>query len=93
MKTAAYCRYSSDSQRHESIRDQLRDIEEYCTRNGLPRPILYQDEAITGARADRPGYQSMRKDAEARLFDILLIDDLSRLSRDFVEVAQTIRQL
>lgn len=93
MRTAAYARFSSDSQREASIRDQLRNIEAYCDRMGWPRPALYQDQAISGSRSDRPGYQAMLQAAGEHRFDVLLVDDLSRLSRDSIEAAQTIRSL
>jgi len=93
MRTAAYCRFSSDLQREASIRDQLRNIEAYCARMGWPVPALYQDQAISGSRNDRPGYGAMLAAAELGVFEVLLLDDLSRLSRDHIECAQTIRRL
>lgn len=93
MRTAAYCRFSSDAQREASIRDQLRNIESYCHRMGWPVPALYQDQAISGSRHDRPGYRAMLDAAALGVFDVLLVDDLSRLSRDHIESAQTIRRL
>ena len=93
MRTAAYCRYSSDQQREASIRDQLRNIETYCARIGWPMPALYQDQAISGARNDRPGYLSMLAAVEQGVIDVLLVDDLSRLSRDHIACAQVIRRL
>ena len=93
MRTAAYCRFSSDQQREASIRDQLRNIEAYCARMGWPTPALYQDQAISGSRNDRPGYRALLDAAEVGAFDVLLVDDLSRLSRDHIESAQTIRRL
>ena len=93
MRTAAYCRFSSDRQQDTSIRDQLRNIENYCKRAGWPTPALYQDQALSGARNDRPGYQTMLAAAEVGAFDVLLVDDLSRLSRDSIESAKAIRAL
>ena len=93
MRTAAYCRFSSDLQREASIRDQLRNIEAFCARMGWPVPALYQDQAISGARNDRPGYQAMLEAADLGVFEVLLLDDLSRLSRDHIECAQAIRRL
>ena len=93
MRTAAYCRFSSDAQRETSIRDQVRNIETFCARLGWSNPVLYQDQAVSGARNDRIGYQSLIAAAEAGAFDVLLVDDLSRLSRDHIETAQTIRRL
>ena len=93
MRTAAYCRFSSDVQREASIRDQLRNVENYCSRLDWPTPALYQDQAISGSRNDRPGYRAMLEAAELGAFDVLLVDDLSRLSRDHIESAQAIRRL
>lgn len=93
MRVAAYCRFSSDRQQETSIRDQLRNIENFCQRNGWPTPALYQDQAISGSRKDRPGYQTMLEAAEMRVFDVLLVDDMSRLSRDHIESAQVIRMM
>lgn len=93
MRTAAYCRFSSDAQRETSIRDQLRNIEVYCQRVGWQAPVLYQDQAVSGSRSDRPGYQAMLEAAELGAFDVLLVDDLSRLSRDHIESAQAVRRL
>jgi len=91
MRTAAYARYSSDLQREASLEDQLRNVRTYCYRQGWPDPASYSDAAISGARNDRPGYRQLLADIER--FDVLLVDDLSRLSRDSVEIAQTIRRL
>ena len=93
MRTAAYCRFSSDNQKETSIRDQLRNVEHYCDRQGWPTPALYQDQAMSGARSDRPGYIAMLAAADVGAFDVLLVDDLSRLSRDSIESAQAIRSL
>ena len=35
MKAVIYARYSSDSQREESIEGQLRECNEYAERNGM----------------------------------------------------------
>ena len=82
MKAAIYCRYSSDKQREASIEDQRRNCLRVAEREGLSITTEYCDQAATGSRADREGYQMMLADAKARLFDVLLVDDLSRLSRD-----------
>ncbi len=93
MRTAAYCRFSSDAQSDTSIRDQLRNIKVYCDRMEWPHPTLFQDMAISGSRTDRPGFLSLMKAAQAGLFDVLLVDDFSRLSRDFLDSGQTVRTL
>ena len=91
MKVAAYARYSSDQQSAASLEDQLRNCRAYATRMGWPTPVEFTDSAMSGARSDRPGYQRLMQ--EATRFDVILIDDLSRLSRDNVEVQQQVRRL
>jgi len=91
MRIAAYARYSTDQQSASSIEDQLRNCRQFCARQGWPEPVVYQDAAISGARNDRPGYARLR--AESHGFDVIIVDDLSRLSRDSIEIAQALRQL
>jgi site-specific DNA recombinase len=91
MRTAAYARYSSDAQREASLEDQLRNCRGYCSRQGWPDPVVFQDAALSGARADRPGYQALL--AAAHEFDVILVDDLSRLSRDSIESAKAVKRL
>jgi DNA invertase Pin-like site-specific DNA recombinase len=93
MRAAIYARYSSDRQRDASIDDQFRNCIGLADREGWKVEARYRDEAISGGRADRPGYRKLVADAEARKFDVLIVDDLSRLSRDEVEMKQLIRRL
>ena len=45
MKAVIYARYSSDSQREESIEGQLRECTEYAERNGITVLRSYIDRA------------------------------------------------
>ena len=90
MRTAAYARYSSDQQRDASLEDQLRNCRSYCARQGWHEPVVYTDAAMSGSRNDRPGYRSLI--ADAGRFDVILVDDLSRLSRDSIESATAIKR-
>ena len=91
MRVAAYLRYSSDQQSPASLADQLRNVRAYCARMDWPEPRVFEDAAISGARSDRPGYQRML--ASAASFDVVVVDDLSRLSRDSIDAQQTIKRL
>jgi DNA invertase Pin-like site-specific DNA recombinase len=88
-----YGRYSSDLQRDASIEDQYRNCARFAEGKGWGIERRYEDRAISGAVRDRPGYQGMLKDGEAKRFDVLLVDDLSRLSRDDLEMKRAIRRL
>lgn len=92
MKAAIYARYSSDKQSTSSIEDQERNCRRLADKLGLEIAECYRDRALSGARRDRPDYQRMLADAETSSFEVLLIDDLSRLSRDDVAMKQVIRR-
>ena len=84
MKVAIYARYSSENQRPESIEDQIRGCEELAAERGysVDSTHIYRDEAKSGALRDRPGLETLLAAARARQFEAVLVDDLSRLSRD-----------
>lgn len=47
MNAVIYARYSSDSQREESIEGQLRECGEYAQRNGITVVGSYIDRALS----------------------------------------------
>lgn len=93
MRAAIYARYSSDKQRESSIDDQARNCTARAAREGFTTNHLYKDEAVSGASSARAGYQKLLAAAFAGEFDVLLVDDLSRLSRDDYEMKGALRRL
>ncbi len=97
MRCAAYARYSSDRQSPASIEDQLRMCREYAERQGweLIEEHVYCDEALSGSGADRPEFRRLMEVASRpdRPFDVLLLDDTSRLSRSLADSVRTIEIL
>ena len=63
MNAVIYARYSSDSQREESIEGQLRECREYAERNNMTIVGTYIDRALSAKTADRPEFQRMIKDS------------------------------
>ena len=82
MKGVIYARYSSDSQREESIEGQIRECTEYAARNNITLLGTYIDRALSARTADRPEFQRMITDSEKELFDVVLVWKLDRFSRD-----------
>ena len=93
MKAAIYARYSSDKQSEASLQDQARNCERLIQREGWELARNYEDKAVSGSKRDRAGYQCMLKDAQGKQFNVLVVDDLSRLSRDEVELKQALKRL
>ena len=82
MKAVIYARYSSDSQREESIEGQLRECTEYAERNGITILRSYIDRALSARTADRPEFQNMIKDSEQKLFDVVLATSMLQVGVD-----------
>jgi site-specific DNA recombinase len=93
MRAAIYARYSSDMQRTASIEDQARNCTKRAESEGWTIVATFSDAAISGSDSNRPQYQAMQAAAERGDFDVLLLDDLSRLARDSVEQERIIRRL
>lgn len=93
LKVAIYGRYSTDQQRAASIEDQFRNCRRRADSENWSIIETYADEAMSGADSNRPQYQAMLAAASSKAFDVLIVDDLSRLSRDQVESERVIRRL
>jgi site-specific DNA recombinase len=92
---AVYLRMSMDRQ-EDSPERQRGAIAPYLAKNGLRLYKEYVDEARRGWEEDRAGFLRMIQDARKGLFSIIVVDELSRLSRfdplDFlVQVAYPLR--
>ncbi len=82
MKNAViYARYSSSSQREESIEIQLEECRAYCEENGYTVVDEYIDKAMSGTTDDRPGFQRMISDRSKGLFDTIVVYRFNRFSR------------
>jgi len=85
-RVAIYARYSTDKQDARSIDDQVRRCRVPAQERGYEVVDEYADGAVSGTHTDREHLQRLLTDANARRFDIVLVDDLSRLSRDLGDV-------
>ncbi len=83
-RIATYLRFSSDNQREASLEDQLRRNKEYADRHGgvVDDRLIFSDAAMSGATMDRPGIQRLCAAVEAGEIDALVVEDMSRISRD-----------
>lgn len=96
-RCASYARYSTDRQNPLSTSDQLHKSKQYAAEHGWQslEGHVYTDEEISGATLDRPGLRALLSAAESRPrpFDLLLIEDASRLSRKQADVLNLCERL
>lgn len=95
MRVAIYARYSSDNQRKVSLDDQIRQCKEFAEKESfqIDETHIYKDGAISGAIEDRPELKKLEAAAKTQQFDVILVDDLSRLSRDSAYMSTFLKRL
>ena len=101
FKVGIYCRLSVDDannsrQRNNylpadesvSIENQYELLSKFSMLNGWMEVKAYRDDGYSGGNFRRPGFQEMLVDAKSGVINLILVKDLSRLGRDFVEVGR-----
>lgn len=76
-----------------SIENQKRIIEEWGRQNQIPIFHYYVDNGFSGRRFDRPAFQKMIEDIHAGKIGCIVVKDVSRLGRDYVEMGYYIEML
>lgn len=85
---------SSVKQQSNSIENQGQYIDEYV----LGKPDIkveerYIDDGYSGVHFARPGFQRMLEDAKAGRINCIIVKDLSRLGRNYIEVGKYIERI
>ena len=65
---------------------QKRILESYAKQNGFTNLKWYTDDGFSGANFQRSGFQSMLADIEAGLVGTVIVKDMSRLGRNYLQV-------
>ena len=87
--TALYPRLSHEDElqgESNSISNQKRILETYAKQNGFSNLRWYTDDGYSGANFQRPGFQSMLADIEAGKVATVIVKDMSRLGRNYLQV-------
>ncbi len=82
-KVAIYARISTD-RGEQNIRQQVAYVREFCKRKGYEVVRVYKDEK-TGKSSDRNDYQKMLKHWAEGKFDVLVVQDVDRLTRNYYD--------
>ena len=87
--TALYPRLSHEDElqgESNSISNQKRILETYAKQNGFSNLRWYTDDGYSGANFQRPGFQAMLADIGAGKVGTVIVKDMSRLGRNYLQV-------
>ena len=91
--TACYERLSQEDKKDDkkdesnSIQNQKKILERYCRDHGYTAVQHYdEDDGYSGTNFNRPGFQKMLADIKAGKIARVLVKDMSRLGRDYLQV-------
>ena len=83
-KVAAYHRLSKEE--YSSITNQKLIMDNYLKEHREYKLVdYYIDDGYSGTNFDRPEFQRMLEDIKNKKIDVILIKDLSRLGRNYIE--------
>ena len=87
--TALYCRLSRDDgndKESNSIENQKLMLARYAKEKGFDNTRFYVDDGFTGTNFNRPDFKRMMEDVEAGYISTIIVKDMSRFGRNYVEV-------
>ena len=96
-RTAAYLRLSredGDKAESDSIANQHKQLEQYLVEHPeLELVDYYQDDGYTGTNFDRPAFRRMEEDIHQGKVNCVLVKDLSRFGRDYIEMGRYLEKV
>ena len=89
--TALYGRLSDDDgvdMESNSISNQRTILQDYAKKNGYLHPVFFYDDGVSGTTFVRPGFKEMEAMIEAGKVSTIIVKDLSRFGRNYLEVGR-----
>ena len=86
---ALYVRLSRDDENEgdsNSIAHQIDILAKYCKDREITDYKIYKDDGFSGTNFRRPGFQEMLADIESGLVSMVIVKDMSRFGRNYLEV-------
>lgn len=87
--TALYERLSRDDELQgdsNSIRNQKAMLEDYAEKSGFVNIRHFTDDGWSGGNFERPGWKSLIAEVEAGRVATVIVKDMSRVGRDYLQV-------
>lgn len=86
-------REDGDSSESNSISNQRQIIKSYAKENDIKLSYEYVDDGYSGSNFDRPHFKNMINDLNKGKFNIIIVKDLSRFGRDYIESGKYLQKI
>ncbi|KLK55838.1 recombinase [Streptococcus agalactiae] len=86
-------REDGDSTESNSISNQRQIIKSYAKDNDFKVVAEYVDDGFSGSNFDRPKFKKMIQDLEEKKFKTIIVKDLSRFGRDYIESGKYLQKI
>lgn len=95
FKAGIYTRLSNERteewrEKSYSIETQILSCKEYALKENIDVLEVYTDYEYSGTNFERPSFQNMMQDIRDRRINCIIIRDLSRLGREYLEMGRLI---
>ncbi|HGC6826760.1 TPA: recombinase family protein [Streptococcus agalactiae] len=95
FKAGIYTRLSNERteewrEKSYSIETQILSCKEYALKENIDILEVYTDYEYSGTNFERPSFQNMMQDIRDRRINCIIIRDLSRLGREYLEMGRLI---
>lgn len=99
ISVGIYARYSNvdvlvgDESESRSIKNQIEILSKYAHEHNMIIYKAYSDHHESGTKMDRPALQELLKDASEGKINTILVKDLSRFGRNYMEVGNYVNNI
>lgn len=93
-KAGIYARLSNEASGEETLETQVYFLERFVEdRADMVLAETYSDFGFSGTNFERPGFLRLMEDAKRGKIDCIVVKDLSRLGRDYIETGNLIENV
>lgn len=86
-------REDGDSSESNSISNQRQIIKSYAKENDIKLSYEYVDDGFSGSNFERPNFKNMINNLNKGKFNIIIVKDLSRFGRDYIESGKYLQKI
>jgi DNA invertase Pin-like site-specific DNA recombinase len=91
MKTAIYCRTSTNKQ-DKGLESQVRYLSEYCNQKDISNFLTYKDFGVSGKKSSRPGLNQLLSNIRSGNIKTVIVYSFSRFARSTQHLLEALEE-